>query len=166
MWGGFIRDKRGIEGLPMRLVIIVVVAAAVLAAIFLMFPKHGVSGPLQVSFDNVVGVNNVSTELSQGNVVVVKTDGEQTVRDIDFKIDVKVMDDGGKPISKATVTITGAGGVGVGVTEKDGTITIEVKNAKLEENQDTAYLSVRVKASGYPTYVDNEGIIIQRVLSS
>lgn len=164
MFRRLLRDKRGIEGLPMRLIIIVVVAAVVLAAVLAMMKYVTPPGTLQVSYEFKEAINNVSED-SEGNVILVTAKGMEEVKDIKFKINVTVTDTNGKPISGATVILTGAG-TGVGTTEPDGTVTIEVKNAKLLENQETAYMKVEVKASGYHKYVDEEGVILQRVTSS
>ena len=160
MRGGFVGDKRGIEGLPMRLIIIVVVAAVVLAAILAMMPKT-TPGSLKVSFGKI----KEGGSTYHGGVVLVKANGEEKIDEITFTAYVNVTDSNGKPISGATVIISGGGAAGVGTTQPNGTATVTVKGAKLEENQDEAYLKVTVKASGYPDYVDNHGLLLQRVTS-
>ncbi|MCD6330890.1 MAG: Ig-like domain-containing protein [Thermoplasmata archaeon] len=163
-----LKDKRGIEGLPMRLIIIVVVAAVVLAAILAMMKYVKPAGTLQVSyeFDNSYSGQNV-LDTSSGNVILVdaKDEGMGEVNPISFKINIKVTDTNGKPVSGATVILTGAGTAAAGETDGNGIAPIEVTNAKLLENQETAYMKVEVKASGYNKYIDEEGVILQRVTS-
>lgn len=158
-----LKDKRGIEGLPMRLIIIVVVAAVVLAAILAMMKYVTPTGTLQVSYEFVSGSVSGGTVTGSGSVIMVDVNGMQALDDINFKIKVKVVDANGNPVSGATVILSGAGTAAAGETLGDGEITIEVKNAELAENQETAYMKVEVKASGYNKYVDEEGITIQRI---
>jgi len=159
----FIRDRRGIEGLPMRLIIIVVVAAVVLAAILAMMPKTTPSS-LKVKFETITPISN-NVKQSSGGVVLVKSNGYEEIDGIEFNATIKITDDKGKPISGATVILSGAGGTGVAQTNGNGIAYVKVQSAKLEENQESAYMKVTVKASGYPDYIDNDGLLLQRVTS-
>jgi len=162
MWGGFIKDKRGIEGLPMRLIIIVVVAAVVLAAILAMIPKTTPSA-LKVEFGEVKGLNNVTD--SRGGVILVDASnaGWKEINDISFNITVKVKDTSNKPVSGANVIISGAGTAASAQTNGKGIAYVHIKNAKLGENEERVYMTVKVKASGYPDYEKSDDIILQRV---
>jgi len=161
---GWLKDKRGIEGLPMRLIIIVVVAAAVLAAILAMMGSIHPPGTLKISYGTINADSNVK-EGSSGNVILVdaKNAGSSEISNINFSIIIKVTDSKGKPVSGATVIISGAGTAGANTTGGDGEANITIKGAKLEANQETAYMKVEVKASGYHKYIDEEGLILQRV---
>ncbi len=161
----WLKDKRGIEGLPMRLIIIVVVAAAVLAAILAMINYINPPGTLKVSCESIIPQAHVK-DGSSGNVILVDASGDvgsSKIEGISFTITIKVTDSKGKPVSGATVILSGAGTAAGGTTGGDGTVPIDVTNAKLEENQETAYMKIEVKASGYNKYIDEEGIILQRV---
>lgn len=161
---GWLKDKRGIEGLPMRLIIIVVVAAAVLAAILAMMSSIHPPGTLKISYGTITPNTNVMST-SSGNVILVDatSKGSDEITDIGFTIVIKVTDSKGKPVSGATVILSGAGTAGSGTTKGTGEVPITITGAKLEANQETAYMKVEVKASGYNKYIDEEGLILQRV---
>ena len=150
---GQFRDKRGIEGLPMRLIIIVVVAAVVLVAIIGMIPKT--KGNLQVEC--------VSVDNNPGNLKKISDATEGETSSVNFNVVVKVTDDKGKAVSGASVTLTGANGAGSGKTGSDGTATITVTGVKLNENEDLDYMKVTVTASGYHKYEEENFVVISRV---
>ena len=152
MRGGFVGDKRGIEGLPMRLIIIVVVAAVVLAAILAMIPKT--KGTLSAECISVDGKN--------GNLKDVTSSTEDEVNVGNFEVKIKVTDDKGNPVKGASVTLTGAHGAGSGKTGGDGVATITVLGAKLDANEDTDSMKVTVTAPGYHKYEENNFVIIAR----
>jgi len=147
------RDKRGIEGLPMRLIIIVVVAAVVLVAIIGMIPKT--KGNLQVEC--------VSVDNNPGNLKKITDTTAGEVSAGDFDVVVKVTDDKGKVVSGASVTLAGANGAGSGKTGGDGTATITITGAKLNENEDIDYMKITVTASGYHKYEEDNFVVISRV---
>ncbi|RLF64388.1 MAG: carboxypeptidase regulatory-like domain-containing protein [Thermoplasmata archaeon] len=148
-----IGDKRGIEGLPMRLIIIVVIAGAVLAAMITMIPHT--KGNLQVECISVDG--------NDGNLKTITSSGEGEVSAGDFNVVVKVTDDKGKAVSGASVVLTGSNGAGSGKTGSDGTATITVTGVKLNENEDTDYMKITVTASGYHKYEEANFIVISRI---
>jgi len=150
---GLIGDKRAIEGLPMRLIILVVIAGVVLAAIITMIPHP--KGNLQVEC--------VSVDGNDGNLKTIHDSGRGEVSAGDFDVVVKVTDDKGKAISGASVTLTGANGAGSGRTEDDGTAVITVTGVKLNANEDVDYMKVTVTASGYHKYEEENFIVISRV---
>ncbi len=160
---GWFMDKRGVEALPMRLIIIVVVAAVVLAAVLAMMKYVKPPGTLQVSYEFLEGSVSGGSVSGSGSVIMVDVDGMQELDDIAFKIKVKVSDTNGKPISGATVILSGAGTAAADKTGPNGEVDIQVENAKLLENKETAYMKVEVKAAGYNKYIDEEGIIIKRI---
>ncbi|MCD6146524.1 MAG: Ig-like domain-containing protein [Thermoplasmata archaeon] len=150
---GLIGDKRAIEGLPMRLIILVVIAGVVLAAIITMIPHP--KGNLQVEC--------VSVDGNDGNLKTIHDSGRGEVSAGDFDVVVKVTDDKGKAISGASVTLTGANGAGSGKTGDDGTAVITVTGVKLNANEDVDYMKVTVTASGYHKYEEENFIVISRV---
>lgn len=149
----WLKDKRGIEGLPMRLIIIVVVAAAVLAAILAMIGIVNPKGTLNVECISVNG--------NDGNLYTISGNGEITCPD--FEVVVKVTNSKGDPISGATVTLTGANGAGSNRTGDNGITRITVKNVKLNANENIEYMDVTVTASGYHNYNEENFIVISRV---
>jgi len=159
MWGGFIRDKRGIEGLPMRLVLIVVVAAVVLAAILAILRGVSVNKNMDVECSKI----DYNGNTYDGFTVPVDATGEEEVSGISFKAYIYVYEKGtNNPVSGAKVSISG-NGFGSGKTNSDGLATISVSNCKLPENYNEVYLKIEVVKSGYNKFVDNEGIKIVRV---
>jgi len=150
---GLIGDKRAIEGLPMRLIILVVIAGVVLAAIITMIPHP--KGNLQVEC--------VSVDGNDGNLKTIHDSGRGEVSAGDFDVVVKVTDDKGKAISGASVTLTGANGAGSGKTGDDGTAVITVTGVKLNANEDVDYMKVTVTASGYHKHEEENFIVISRV---
>ncbi|MBC7081233.1 MAG: Ig-like domain-containing protein [Thermoplasmatales archaeon] len=158
------RDKRGIEGLPMYLIIIVVIAVAVLAAVLAMMKYITFDKPIEATCTKITGSGNVIS--GEGYLVRVKAKGMERVLNIDFTAEIKVYEKNtNKPISGATVTISGAGTAGSNKTDATGVAKINIKGAKLEENQEEIYMRIEVKASGYQSFVDDEGILILRVSS-
>ncbi|HEC87800.1 MAG TPA: carboxypeptidase regulatory-like domain-containing protein [Thermoplasmata archaeon] len=147
------KDKRGIEGLPMRLVIIVVIAGIVLAAIIAVIGEFKPKGNLSIGCISVDG--------QEGNLKTVNGLGEINISD--FEVVVKVTDSKGNPVSGASVTITGANGAGSGKTGDDGKATIIVRGAKLNANENEEYMKATVSASGYNKHIEEEFIVIARV---
>lgn len=147
----FLKDRRGIEGLPMKLIIIVVIAGAVLAALITMIPD----GP------GTLNAECVSVDGNDGSLKAVSgSSGEISISD--FTVTVKVTDGEGDPVADADVTLMGANGAGGDKTGPDGTVTITVTGAKLQANEDKDYLSVEVSASDHKDYKDEEFVTIAR----
>jgi hypothetical protein len=122
----FRADERGIEGLPVRLVIALVVGVASLSVMMSMI--SGMSG-LSV------------TELDARPTPEVVTPGETSLQ-------VAVVGPEGDRISDATVVVTGGSaeldGVRTATTGPDGTATVSV-TPELRPNQDEGTLVVDVK---------------------
>ncbi|MEM2935184.1 MAG: hypothetical protein QXF32_02340 [Candidatus Thermoplasmatota archaeon] len=161
--GNLLKDKRGIEGLPMHLIIIVVIAVAVLAAVLAMMKYVTFDKPMEATCLQIRGdVQKVSD--TDGYLVKVNSTGSEKITNIDFTAYIKVYEKNSeKPVSGATVTIVGAGAVGSGKTNATGIAKVKVENAELAENQDEVYLKIEVKASGYQNFVDEEGLLVIRV---
>jgi len=159
----FIEDKRGIEGLPMRLIIIVVIAVVIIAALVTMMKYVTVDKPMTASCVEIQQNGDTRVEAGEGFVVKVDYSGMDAISNIKFKAKISVKDNDGKPVSGADVIIDGAHAVGSGKTGGDGNVTISIENAKLEENQGEAYMKITVKAKGYRDFKDEEGLLIKRV---
>jgi hypothetical protein len=160
--GNLFKDRRGIEGLPMHLIIIVVIAVAVLAAVLAMMKYVTFDKPMEATCIKIQG-NVQKVKDSDGYLVKVTSTGGEKITNIDFTAYVQVYEkDSKKPITGATVTIIGANAVGSGKTNETGVAKVKVENAELAENQDEVYLKIEVKASGYQDFVDDQGILIVR----
>ncbi len=147
----FLEDQRGIEGLPMKLIIIVVIAGAVLAAVLMMIPEGtGTLNAECISVDGNSGhlktVSAASGEISVGS----------------FDVTVQVTDGDGDPVADADVTLIGANGAGAGKTGGDGEVTVTVQNARLDTNEEKDYVSVEVTASGHHSYEEEQFVVIAR----
>lgn len=154
---GVFKDKRGIEGLPMRLIIIVVIAGVVLAAIITMIPKT--KGHMEIDYWET----DYGGTTTPGFLVKVSATGSEEVPGISFTARINITDTDGKAIDGAKVTITGAGGAGAGTTDGTGVANVIVDGCTLPANQDTVYLKVKVTKSGYYDEIDEEGLQLQRV---
>jgi len=146
------KDKRGIEGLPMRLIIILVIAVAVIAALMALLGSFHPKGTLSVEC--------VSCQGNPGNLATISGTGEQTLPP--FEVVIKVTDSNGDPVDGASVTLTGANGAGSGKTGSDGQATITVTGAKLNANENEESMKVTVTASGYHKYTEEDFVIIAR----
>ncbi len=158
----WLKDKRGIEGLPMRLIIIVVVAIAVLAAIMAMIKLINPNKDLYAECAKI----EINGQSYDGFVVPVEASGEEEVTDISFTAYIYVYEKGtDNPVSGAKVSISGGGGFGSGKTDGNGFVPITVSKCKLPENRDELYLKIEVTKGGYNKFVDAEGIKLSRTHS-
>ncbi len=98
------KDKKEIEGLPMRLIIILVIAEVVLAAIITMTSKT--EGHMEIDYNQIAGGDH--TQSSSGFLVKVDAMGSEEVTGISFTAYINITDTGGKAIDGAKVTVTGA----------------------------------------------------------
>ena len=159
----FIEDRRGIEGLPMRLIIIVVIAVIIIAALVTMMKYVTVDKPMTASCIEIQQNGDTRVEAGEGFVAKVDYSGMDAISNIKFKAKIVVKDNDGKPVSGADVIIDGAHAVGSGKTDGSGNVTISIENAKLEENQEDAYMKIIVKAKGYRDFEDDQGLLIKRI---
>jgi len=129
------RDRRAIEGLPIRLVIALVVGVASLSVMMGML--SGIGG-LAV------------TEVDAQPTPDVVTPGEQS-------IDVTVVDADGDPVADATVVVRGdtasLSGVTTATTDENGTARVTVAPT-LGPNQDEGTLAIDIKPPAGSEYVD------------
>jgi hypothetical protein len=142
----FADDDRGIEGLPVRLVIAFVVGVATLSVMLSM----------------VNGVNTMAvSELDAKPAPDVVQPGEQAVA-------VTAVDADGNPVSGATVVVKAGtadlDGVATATTGEDGTATLRI-NPDLGPNQADGTLRISLKPPAGSEYVDrreNTRILVVR----
>lgn len=129
------RDERGIEGLPIRLVIALVVGVACLAVMM------GVLGGMD-SFGSTELDTNPDPEIIHP---------EQTA------VNVTVVDTNGETIENATVVATGdtaqLSEMAMGETDETGTTTLEL-NPSLQPNQDRGSIQLDIRPPSSGDYVD------------
>lgn len=138
MEAAFRADERGIEGLPVRLVVALVVGVA----------------SLSVMLNMLSGMQALSvTELDVKPEPEVTTPGEQTV-------ELTVVDPEGNPVADATVVVKSGtadiDGVETATTGADGTATVTVAPT-LAPNQEEGTLVVDVKPPAGSQYADRRG---------
>ncbi|WP_433626810.1 Ig-like domain-containing protein [Halomicrococcus sp. NG-SE-24] len=131
----FRADDRGIEGLPIRLVIALVVGVA----------------SLSVMMNMLSGLNGMSvSELdAKPSPEVVGPDSDQ--------IDITVVDADGEPVADATVVVRSGSAtldeVRTATTDDDGTVTVSV-DPELGPNQREGTLNIGVKPPAGSEYTD------------
>ena len=134
------RDKRGIEGLPVRLVIALVVGIACLAVMTSI-----------ISGLNAFG----STELDTDPEPEIIGEGNTT------DIEVTVLDPGGDPVQNATVVATGdsaqLGGILTAETNGNGTAVFGNVTAQLQPNQDRGTVALDIRPPSDGDYTDDRG---------
>jgi len=135
-----IDDERGVLDLPLRLLVTLVVGAAALSAILYYlsapcwFPEH-----LQVEW----------------NPQIINAEEES-------RINIKVMDSHGNPVSRASVIISGLGNAGSNKTGEDGTTTILI-SCSLPSYRNEGYLDISVNAPGcYEKFFQENAIKVVR----
>lgn len=148
-------DDRGVEGLPVRLIVVLVVGVIALAA--MVAAMNGFK-PQKTLTATITEVNS-----KQGNLLRVQSSDEGSVNKT-WSCTVKVADDKGNPISGASVIIHGMGGAGSDVTNDEGSAFVDNTNSiELNANQDSGYLTMEVTASGYYTYKNENALAVIRV---
>jgi hypothetical protein len=150
-----LNDDRGVEGLPVRLIVVLVVGVIALAA--MVAAMNGFK-PQKTLTATITEVNS-----KQGNLLRVQSSDEGSVNKT-WSCTVKVADDKGNPISGASVIIHGMGGAGSDVTNDEGSAFVDNTNSiELNANQDSGYLTMEVTASGYYTYKNENALAVIRV---
>lgn len=133
--GEFRDDDRGIEGLPIRLVIALVVGVASLGVMMNML--SGLGGLTVTELDAKPEPDVIGTEATE--------------------IDVTVVDPEGNPVGDATVVVTGDTAtldrVATATTDEDGEATLSV-DPDLAPNQREGTLAVRIKPPAGSDYAD------------
>jgi len=138
-------------GLPMYLIIVMIVAVAVIAAVIFMIPK---------------GTQTMNAQVTGGSLISLTGDGKLSgvATSNDVVVSVTTNDDRADPVSGATVTLTGAGVALEAKTNADGTWTFPAATVVpiLEANQNTAYIKLTVKASGFEDFEDDTAVTVVR----
>lgn len=150
-----IKDERGVEGLPVRLIVVLVVGVIALAAMVAAMNGFKPEKSLSASIVNVNG--------KQGNLLRVSSSGAGEVEK-SWNCTIKVTDEKGDPIDGASVIVHGLYGAGSDVTDKDGVARLNNTNGiKLNANQYTGYMTLEVSATGYHTYKNENALAVIRV---
>lgn len=150
-----LRDDRGVEGLPVRLIVVLVVGVIALAA--MVAAMNGFK-PQKTLTASITEVNS-----KQGNLLRVQSSDEGSENKT-WSCSVLVTDDKGNPVSGASVVIHGLGGAGSDVTNDEGKAFVDNTNSiSLNPNQDSGYLAMEVSAPGYYTYKNENALAVIRV---
>lgn len=148
-------DDRGVEGLPVRLIVVLVVGVIALAA---MVAAMNSFKPQKTLTASITEVNS-----KQGNLLRVQCADEGSMNKT-WTCTVKVTDEKGTPIKGASVIMYGLSGAGSDITNDDGLAYMDNTNAiMLNANQDSGYMTMEVSASGYYTYKNENALAVIRV---
>lgn len=148
-------DDRGVEGLPVRLIVVLVVGVIALAA---MVSAMNSFKPQKTLTASVTSVNS-----KDGNLLRVSSSGAGAVEKT-WTCTVKVTDDNGGPVYGASVILHGLSGAGSDTTDKSGIAHLNNTNAiKLNANQNSGYMTLEVSAPGYYTYKNENALAVIRV---
>jgi hypothetical protein len=140
----FRRSASGaIEGFPLYLVIVIIIA--VVSIVIVMGMLNSVSPPKSIKEVLVTSPTAVTVKDGDGNGVF---EPEQP-----FTVKVKVVDNNGDPIKGATVTITGnsvktsTGGAPIGTTDSNGEVSLTSLTCQVVGS--TSPLTIKAEKSGY-----------------
>lgn len=140
----FIKNKKAVIGLPMRLTVSMIIGVVALAAII-----SYISNPCIFPDKIIVTVNPMINYISNGS------------NQASFNIDIYVKDSDGYPIKDALVLIKGLNGINSGYTDLNGKTVVNI-NVTLQESAYEGYLDISVKAPCYETFSQNDMIKIIR----
>lgn len=136
----FKNDKRGVEDLPMRMVVTLIVGAAALAVIVVAVSKPCI-------FPKTLMVEPTTNVVTEGTHV---------------PIHITVKDDRGRPIKGATVTVSGLGTGASNATDTNGKTTLYL-DLDLPEYRNEGYLDIEVFAPGcYEKFYQEDAIKVVR----
>ncbi|MFO8077903.1 MAG: hypothetical protein R6U21_04615 [Thermoplasmatota archaeon] len=137
-------------GLPMYLIIVMVVAVAVIAAVIYMIPQ------------GTQTMNALVTE----NAVIAEDPGNASSftfsQSYDVTVKVTTNDDRADPLQDATVTLVGSGVASTTSTNANGIATLSI-TPTLAENINEATVKLKVKATGFEDFSDDDAITIYRL---
>jgi hypothetical protein len=151
----FIEDEKGVEGLPVRLIVVLVVGIIALSA---MVAAVNVFKPPRTLTATVTEVSG-----KDGNLLQISSSGEGMVQK-NWTCYVNVTDENGNPVSGASVILYGLGGAGSGVTNTKGVAYIKnTNNIRLNANQNSGYMTLEVSAPGFNTYKNENALAVIRV---
>jgi hypothetical protein len=148
-------DERGVEGLPVRLIVVLVVGVIALSAMVAAVNSFKPQRTLTAA------VTEVSSK--DGNLLQISNSGEGMVTK-SWTCYVNVTDDKGDPVSGASVIVYGLGGAGSGVTNSKGRAYISKTNdIRLNPNQNSGYMALEVNAAGFYQYKNENALAVIRV---
>ncbi|CAJ36294.1 carboxypeptidase-like regulatory domain-containing protein [Methanocella arvoryzae] len=151
---GFLKDEAGVEGLPVRLIVVLVIGVIALAAMVSALNGFKPQKTLSASIIEVSG--------KQGNMLIVDKAGFGKVNKT-WTCKVKVTDAAGDPIEGASVIVYGMGGAGSDMTNKTGqAYLIKTNDIVLNPNQNSGYMTLEVSAPGYITYKNENALVVVR----
>ena len=144
-------NKAQVLGLPMYLIIIMIVAVVVIAAVIFMMPAGNKMMNVQV------------TEGAIASIGTTDNGGNYSITAFDVKIKVVSADDRADPVVGATVTIKGGGIAVVGTTDSAGVASFTgVSGGVIPANKNEVCVEVKVSASGFEGYSDEDAIELYR----
>lgn len=150
-----IEDDEAVEGLPVRLIVVLVVGVIALAA--MVAAVNGFK-PQKMMSASVIEVGG-----KDGNLLIVPKVGYGPIEH-NWICRVLVIDADGNPITGASVIVHGMSGAGGGVTDKDGEAYLTKTNdVLLNANQNSGYMTLEVSAPGYNNYKNENALAVVRV---
>jgi hypothetical protein len=152
---GFNDSEDGVEGLPVRLIVVLVIGVIALSA---MVAAMNSFKPQKTLTAAVVEVSS-----KDGNLLQISNSGEGLIKKT-WTCYVNVTDDKGDPVSGASVIVYGLGGAGSGVTNTRGRAYISKTNdIRLNPNQNSGYMTLEVHAPGSYQYKNENALAVIRV---
>ena len=148
-------NEDGVEGLPVRLIVVLVVGVIALSAMV------GAVNSFKPQRTLTAAVTEVSSK--DGNMLQISSAGEGTVSKT-WTCYVNVTDEKGEAVSGASVIVHGLGGAGSAVTNTKGVAYLSKTNdIKLNPNQDSGYMILEVNAAGFYQYKNENALAVIRV---
>jgi len=150
----FLKNDEAVEGLPVRLIVVLVIGVIALAA--MVSALNGFK-PQKTLSASVIEVSS-----KDGNMLVVDKAGFGEINKT-WTCKVKVVDAGGDPVEGASVVMYGLSGAGSDITDKSGLATLTKTNdVVLNSNQNSGYVTMEVTAPGYNTYKNENAMVVVR----
>lgn len=151
-------DERGVEGLPIRLIVVLVIGVVALAAIVGALNEFRPNKTLGAAVIEVDGVD--------GNLLTITATGAEEVSKTNVKVVVRVSDVDGEPVIGASVSLTGLGAAASAMTGADGNATVRFSSPvkiTLQENQNEGYLALEVVSDGFNDYSNERALKVARI---
>ena len=151
----FLENEDAVEGLPVRLIVVLVVGVIALAA--MVAAVNGFK-PQKMLSASVIEVSS-----KDGNMLLIPKTGVDMVEH-NWTCRVLVIDADGDPIEGASVIVHGLSGAGSALTDKNGEAYLTKTNdVQLNPNQDSGYMTLEVTAPGYNNYKNENAMAVVRV---
>lgn len=151
----FWKNDDAVEGLPVRLIVVLVVGVIALAAMVAALNGFKPQKSMSATVYEVGG--------KDGNMLMVPKAGFGPVEH-NWTCRVKVVDANGDPVEGASVIVHGLSGAGSDVTDRYGVAYLsKTNNINLNSNQNSGYMALEVSASGYSTLRNENAIAVIRV---